>query len=208
MSGISCFLICKGAFCLFLGYRVSLSSLGKHPVPHIRQLVQDLPHFFMQDLAPNTKKYSGSFSKWQTWAISKGCSSIPASMNYFLVFLVMQINTCNSGTTFDAIIAGVAWALKKMSFPSPADYTLVKQLISFVHKLLDSLAVNRKLSLLLSHLKLLIEKYKFASLDFLQILTFITLGFVGFLRWDDLINLNINDHSFHYNHLASFFGKA
>ena len=36
---------CKGAFCLFLGYRVSLSSLGKHPDPHIRQLAQDLPHF-------------------------------------------------------------------------------------------------------------------------------------------------------------------
>ena len=51
---------------------------------------------------------------------------------------------------------------------------------------------------------MLIEKYKFASLDFLQILTLITLGFVGFLRWDDLINLNISDLSFHDNHLAIF----
>ena len=62
---------CKGAFCLFLGYGVSLSSLGKHPDPHIRQLAQDLPHFFMLDWAPSTlKKYYGSFSKWQTWAFS------------------------------------------------------------------------------------------------------------------------------------------
>ena len=58
------------SFCLFLGYRVSLSSLGKHPDPHIRQLSQALPHFFMLDLAPSTlKKYCGSFSKWQTWAL-------------------------------------------------------------------------------------------------------------------------------------------
>ena len=52
-----------------------------------------------------------------------------------------------------------------------------------------------------------IEKYKFASLDFLQILTLITLGFVGFLRWDDLISLNISDLSFHDNHLAIFLEK-
>ena len=54
---------------------------------------------------------------------------------------------------------------------------------------------------------MLIEKYKFASSDFLQILTLITLGFVGFLRWDDLININISDLSFHDNHLAIFFEK-
>ena len=70
--------------------------------------------------------------------------------------------------------------------------------------MLGSLAVNRKLPLFRSHLKMLIEKYKFASLDFLQILTLITLGFIGFLRWDDLIYLNTSDLSFHDNHLAVF----
>ena len=55
---------------------------------------------------------------------------------------------------------------------------------------------------------MLIEKYKFASLDFLQILTLITLGFMGFLRWDDLINLNMSDLSFHDNPLAIFLKKC
>ena len=157
----------------------------------------------MLDLAPSTlKKYYGSFSKWQTWALCKGCSPIPASVSYFLAFLVTQINICNSKSNFDAIIAGVSWTHKKMGFPSPTDHTLVKHLISSAHMMLGSLAVNRKLPLLQSHLKMLIEKYKFASLDFLQSLTLITLGFVGFLTWDDLINLNISDLSFHDNHLA------
>ena len=120
----------------------------------------------------------------------------------------MQINICNSKSTFDAITAGVSWAHKKMGFPSPTNHTLVKQLISSAHMMLGSLAVNRKLPLLRSHLKMLTEKYKFASLDFLQILTLITLGFVGFLRWDDLINLNISDLSFHDNHLAIFLEKC
>ena len=92
-----------------------------------------------------------------------------------------------------------------MGFLSPTDHTLVKQLVSSAHRMLGSLAVNRKLPLLRSYLKMLIEKYKFASMDFLQILTLITLGFVGFLRWDDLINLNISDLSLCDNHLAIFF---
>ena len=107
-------------------------------------------------------------------------------------------------STFDAIKAGVSWAHKKMGFPSPTDHTLVKQLISSAHRMLSCLAVNRKLSLR-SHLKLLIEKYKFASLDFLQIPTLIALGFVGFLRWDDLISFNISDLSFHNNHFNQLF---
>ena len=96
----------------------------------------------------------------------RGCSPIPTSISYFLVFLVMQINSCNYRSTFDAIIVGVAWAHKKMSFPSPTDHTLAKQLISSVHGMLASLAVNRNLPLLRSHLKMLTEKCKFASLDF------------------------------------------
>ena len=111
----------------------------------------------MHDLVPgNLKKYNGPYSKWRIWAISKGCSPIPASVNYFLVFLVMQISICSSRSTFDVIIAGVAWAHKKMGFPSPTDHILVKQLISSVHRMFGSLAVNRKLPLLRSHLKLLI----------------------------------------------------
>ena len=160
----------------------------------------------MLDLAASTlKKYYGSFSKWQTLALSKGCSPIPASVSYFLAFLVTQINICNSKNTFDAIIASVSWAHKKMGFPSPTDHTLVKQLISSAHRMLGSLAVNRKLPLLRSQSKMLIKKCKFASLDFLQILTLITLGFVGFLRLNDLINFNISDLPFH---LTMFFRGA
>ena len=54
---------------------------------------------------------------------------------------------------------------------------------------------------------MLIEKYKFASLDVLLILTLITLGFVGFLRWNDLISLNMSDLSFYDNYLAIFLEK-
>ena len=55
---------------------------------------------------------------------------------------------------------------------------------------MGSIAINRKLPLLGSHLKLLTDQYKFATLDYLQILTMVSLDFVLLLKWDDLNNLN------------------
>ena len=58
-----------------------------------------------------------------------------------------------------------------------------------------------------SHLKLLHDKFAQASLDQLQIVTLITLGFVAFLRWDDLSRLRCYDIIFHNDHMAIFLEK-
>ena len=52
----------------------------------------------------------------------------------------------------------------------------------------------------------LFNKFYHSSLDDLQTLTLITLGFVGFLRWDDLIQLTTGD-VFYKDHAAVFLEK-
>ena len=175
-SETSYFVNCKGAFCLFLGYRVTLSSLhGKAFRLSNWTISPGFAAFFGTSFgAQYSKEIKWVFFEMANLAISKGCCPIPASINYFLVFLVLQIYICNSRSPFDAIMAGVAWAHRKMGFPSPADHILVKLLISTEHRMLGRVAINRRLPLLQSHLMLLIEKYKFATLDFLQIHTLIT----------------------------------
>ena len=66
---------------------------------------------------------------------------------------------------------------------------------------------NRKLPLLKSHLMKLFDKFYHSSLDDIQTLTLITLGFVGFLRWDDLIQLTTSDIVFYKDHAAVFLEK-
>ena len=90
-----------------------------------------------------------------------------------------------------------------MDFSCPTDHTQVKQSISSAHRMLGSLAVNRKLPSTSKSLKDAHREIQVCILGFLQILTLITLGFVGFLRWDDLINLNISDPSFHVGEAMS-----
>ena len=52
--------------------------------------------------------------------------------------------------------------------------------------------------------RLLFDKFAFATLDKIQILTLISLGFTGFLRWDDLSRIKLCDISFHESFVAIF----
>ena len=174
----------------------------------VRRLAQDLPFFLMQDLTPNTiKKYTLSFTKWSKWAQSKAQSPpppppIPALIDLFSVFLILQIRLCGSSSTFNSIIAGVAWAHKKMGLTSPTSHPLVMQLINAGHRILGKSTANRKKPLLHSHMNLLLARFSHGSLPDLQTLALITLGFFRLFRCDELSNLKVEDVVFHPDHMA------
>ena len=53
-------------------------------------------------------------------------------------------------------------------------------------------------------MRLLFDKFAFAILDKIQILTLISLGFTGFLRWNDLSRIKLCDIFFHESFMANF----
>ena len=157
------------------------------------------------DLAPRTvKKYSSSVDKWFAWAHTKKCKPLPADPNFLALFFIFQIKVCTSASTFNSIVSSIAWAHRKMGLISPTDNLLVKQIITAGRRILGRLPTNRKLPLLKSHVMKLFNKFYHSSLDDLQTLTLVTLGFVGFLRWDDLIQLTTRDIVFYKDYAAIF----
>ena len=74
----------------------------------------------------------------------------------------------------------------KFGLNSPTNSLTAKQVINAAHRILGKAPTNRKLPLKKHNLRLLFDKVAFATLDKIQILTLISLGFTGFLRWDDL----------------------
>ena len=162
------------------GTKDLLDSLKSHKDSEVRILAQALPHFLMQDLTPNTiKKYMASFQKWSAWAKSKSCSPIPAPVELFAAFLVLQIKSCNSSSAFDTVIASIAWAHRKRMVRGGSEAHLSEQLINAGHRLLGKNTTNRKKPLLHTHVKALIDKFGRGSLAELQILVLISLGFFG-----------------------------
>ena len=121
-----------------------------------------------------------------------------------VLYLVHLINTSSTKSSFDSVIHGVSWAHKKLSLNSPTNSLTAKQGINAAHRILGKAPTNRKLPLEKHHLRLLFDKFAFATLDKIQILTLIFLGFTGFLRWDDLSRIKLCDISFQESFVAIF----
>ena len=105
------------------------------------------------------------------------------------LYLALQTTLCSSLSAFNSIVYGTAWAQHKMCFPAPTDYPMAKQVIKEGRRILGKSVINRTLPLQQDHVRALVHKYTDVSLPDLQIVTLITLGFFGFLRWNDLSQL-------------------
>ena len=184
---------------------ISWSSLKFHKDPEITLLISSLPSVLLADTAQSTvRKYFYAFKKWGNWAKRKGFTPVPANPKVFVLYLVHLLNTSSTKSSFDSVIHGVSWAHKKSGLNSPANSLTAKQVINAGHIILGLAPTNCKLPLEKHHLRLLFDKFAFATLDKIQILTLISLGFTGFLRWNDLSRIKLCDISFHESFVAIF----
>ena len=171
-----------------------MSKFRFHKDQEIKQLAYELPQVILQDLAQSTvKRYLSSLTKWISWARSKKIVPLPAQQDYFALFLILQIKTSNSVSSFNSLLAAVGWAHHKLGFISPTEHDLCKQIIQAGRRMLGRIPINRKLPLAQMHIRKLYERYSEGSLDKLQILCLIVLDFFAFLRWDDLSQLRVSD---------------
>ena len=191
-----------------LGLGLLVANITNCSDVELIHLAAKLPQVLLSDKAHSTvKRYFSSFKKWENWARSKSITVLPAPKDYFALFLVHLIESVNSLSPFKAVICGVSWAHAKFGLDPPSSSPIVKQIIQAAHRQIGKATIIRKLPLEKSYLKLLHDKFAQASLDQLQIVTLITLGFVAFLRWDDLSRLRCYDIIFHNDHMAIFLEK-
>ena len=195
-------------YCIFP--QVALLNLKNSSIiqTELRELALNLPGLMLQDLASNSvKKYYNAFIRWQMWSKSKSISALPADAVGFCLYLALQTRLCSSISAFESAVYGVVWAHQKMCLTSPTSHPMTKQVIKAGRRILGKSTINRKLPLKQEHVRALVIKYGNSNLPDLQIVTLITLGFVGFFRWDDLSQLKFSDLFFYPDHLAVFLEK-
>ena len=133
------------------------------------------------------------------------CPSSRCSWFLFILSLANQAVWLISA--FESAVYGVVWAHHKMCLTSPTSHPMTKQVIKADRRILGKSTINRKLPLKQEHVRALVLKYGNSNLPDLQIVTLITLRFVGFFRWDDLSQLKFSDLFFYPDHLAVFLEK-
>lgn len=170
----------------------------------MKKLADQLPSVLMQSRAPATvKKYTAAFKQWQLWSASQGVKSLPADPLHVSLYMVKKINEAKSPAPISAAVHGISWMHQVNGLPDPCKTDIVAKVHQAGSRLLAS-PRKRKLPLSKGILRRLCKTLSTGKLMDLQILTLITLGFAGCLRWDDLSKIRVDGLSIHRDYMAIF----
>ena len=115
----------------------------------------------------------------------------------FFFFFFLLLNTA---------IYGAGWVHKKSSYRELSEDSLVRQVAEFeAGRRIVAKPTNRKKALHdVSVVKKVISRLQHGNLVDIQNASLFALGFFGFLRWDDLNRLTVDNLQFADTHLAIF----
>lgn len=172
-------------------------------------LANELPNIMVCDRAPSTvSKYYNSFERWQKWATSFGLPALPAKGAQLALYLCELVKKSKSPGPILSAVYGVSWAHRKALAPDPCSHPLVVQVREAARRLLGR-PTTRKENLTRDNIRAIVKEFGQvgSGIADLQIVTMITVGFAGFLRWNDLSNINFQDIRFHDSYMSILLRK-
>ena len=109
-------------------------------------------------------------------------------------------------SSVNSAVYGVNWVHKKSGYQEPSEYSVVKQVVDPARRILARPA-ERKEPLSSALVRKVISHLEKGNLGDLQLAALFSLGFFGFLRWDDLRHLSVDIFYFADSHVAIFLEK-
>ena len=186
---------------LDLSFLVPVDGL-QHPA--LLQLAKVLPSVLLQDKAPKTvNSYLRAFGAWKCWAEQCRVSVLPVEPVVFSLYLVKLIQENKSVSTINSAVYGVSWVQKKVGQPQVSENPFVTQVVEAARRILAR-PPERKTPLTAEQVMRLISRLEKGSLADVQVAVIFAMGFFGFLRWDDLSNLAVDNLLFADSHVALF----
>lgn len=177
----------------------------------LRALVQDLPAVLLKSKAVSTaRKYEKGFNTWRKWASQfKEIVIFPASSVHVSLFFLSLIQESSSCSTIDEVHYGLKWVHDLAGLPDPCNSSLVLPLIESAKRLL-SVPVKKKEPVTPEAIQLLVSKYgsSSASLSDLRVLTLCLLGYAGFFRFNELVQLRRCDFQFEDSFMRVFVHRS
>ena len=186
---------------LDLSFLVPVDGL-QHPA--LLQLAKVLPSVLPQDKAPKTvNSYLHAFGAWKCWAEQCRVSVLPVEPVVFSLYLVKLIQENKSVSTINSAVYGVSWVQKKVGQPQVTENPFVTQVVKAARRILARPPELKK-PLTAEQVMRIISRLEKGSLADVQVAVIFAMGFFGFLQWDDLSNLAVDDLLFADLHVALF----
>ena len=179
--------------------------------PRLSRYVERLPEICLKSRADNTvKKYKYAFNKFAQWCskFQPSISSLPASDLYVSLYLV-YLTDCNSSSKIEEAVYAISWAHKLAGLPDPCSSSLVTSTREG-SKRITSRPVIKKEPITPEMLKSLVTVYgnNTTNLYHVRTLTMCLIGYAGFLRFSEIVNLRMCDIKFFPDHVLLFIVKS
>ena len=174
--------------------------------PELQRMAALIPTVLTCSSAPSTvKNYTRAFQRWQSWAQERGFASSPARPAHFLLYLFYIANSAQTPAPVMSAFYGVQWMHNICGATSPTSEVIVQNCFQGLRRLLATTAKKKK-AITTANIQQIIDRFARATapLADLQMASLMTLGFVGFLRWDELHRIRRQDLQFNADHLAIF----
>ena len=171
----------------------------------MKHLASALPEVMSQSRAPSTvRKYMSAFEQWKFWAKRQDISHGPADPFHVALYLVKIMQGADSAAPVTAESCAISWFHSVNGWPDPCSNPLVQNVRQAATR---SLARPRARKAPLSKRLLsclYTELATSTSLQDLQTITLIVLGYSGMLWWDDLSHIYVDEIVFKCGYMAIF----
>ena len=162
-----------------------------------------IAHYMMQSKSNNTvKKYYYYFRRWNSFCMQHHYSVIPAEPIHIVLYITKLLDSGASANVISTTIFALKWAHSLRGLSDPTDNGFVKNLVESAKRLRSSKTVKKD-AVTSEMLIELCDRFSGATdLLLLRDLSMILVGFAGFLRFDELVELTCKDVKFHDGYLS------
>ncbi|VDI82350.1 Hypothetical predicted protein [Mytilus galloprovincialis] len=196
------------SICFMLG---RWTEFHKEKDKSLKGLLFKLPEIVLKSKAQNTvKKYNYAFRSWCKWCKNyDSVNSMPATDYHVSLYLIYLMQNECSSSKIEEVIYSIAWAHNIAGYNNPCASELVKKNVAEGAKRQLSRPCSKKEPITPEILTQLVNR--FGSTENLldkRIVTMCLIGYAGFLRFSEIVNIRACDIQFQSTHMSIFIEKS
>ena len=144
--------------------------------------------------------YKLAFDRWRKWAVANDFVPLPARSVAVSLYLVELLETSKTSSPVTLALSAIKWAHEKACLPLPVD-GMVEQVASAARRELARPPV-RKEPLKKEQIRQIVDELlEEGGALHLRTAVMVSVGFAGFMRWNDLEQIKVCDLTFHRKYM-------
>lgn len=180
-----------------------------HGDDYLAELYGELPGTLDNCYAEGTNKiYKANCKKWEKWCSRYQINSFPAPEEHVVLFILSILQQAKSSISLQHALYAIKWGHERQGLNfefSP----LIKKLLEASKRILGK-PCNKKEPITSGTIKQLVTHFitENVILSDLRDVTMFVIGFCGFLRFNEIVNIKRSDIDFQINYVTIFLEKS